>query len=372
MRGRATDEFSGRATEATRAYSTSDRPDTDADVERRTTEIRRDIEQTREEMSETIDAIQEKLRPGNIVSGATERVKNATTEGVRHMAQSAEHAYDRMRSGSHGDSGGGFTDHIRENPVPAMLIGMGAAWLLMNRSKGDYVARGMSKGGRWSPDYAAGRGLDDGAGSDWASGAYYGESGTRFADDSGRYGSGVRNGGRLMDRVQHNPVPAALAAVGLGWLAMSSMRENESEAYYTRRTGYDDSTSSMTSQVRDSVASATSHVAESARNLTTRAQEYASQASGQGSGRRRSGQSQLQRMTRENPLLVGAGALLVGAAVGLSLPETERENELLGDARDSMIDRAQQMARTAASQAQETAAEIAGETASRLVSGKQE
>jgi hypothetical protein len=42
-------------------------------------EIRSRIEQTRAEMTETIDAIQDRLSPSRIVSSATERVKDATT-----------------------------------------------------------------------------------------------------------------------------------------------------------------------------------------------------------------------------------------------------------------------------------------------------
>ena len=52
---------------------------------------------------------------------------------------------------------------------------------------------------------------------------------------------------------------------------------------------------------------------------------------------RRGGQqarAQLHRMASENPLLVAAGAVLIGAAFGLALPETERENSLMGEARD--------------------------------------
>ena len=70
--------------------------------------------------------------------------------------------------------------------------------------------------------------------------------------------------------------------------------------------------------------------------------------------------------------MVGAAALLVGSAVGLAIPETEKENEWLGETRDSMLDKAQEMARTTASRAQEAAADLAGDAASRLVGGTAE
>jgi len=44
-------------------------------------------------------------------------------------------------------------------------------------------------------------------------------------------------------------------------------------------------------------------------------------------------------MLHENPLAVGAASLALGAAIGLAIPETQRENQLLGEARDSVMDK---------------------------------
>jgi ElaB/YqjD/DUF883 family membrane-anchored ribosome-binding protein len=55
-------------------------------------------------------------------------------------------------------------------------------------------------------------------------------------------------------------------------------------------------------------------------------------------------QTQFQRMLMENPLAVGAIALAVGAAVGLAVPETPQEHQLMGSARDKLMDRAQSVA----------------------------
>lgn len=103
----------------------------EAVADHRTEEIRAEIEQTREDMSETIDAIQEKLRPSNIVAGATERVKEATTEKVRHMAYRASDAADR------------------QTLLPAALIGVGTAWLLMNRRRAEPSDYYQESPGAW-------------------------------------------------------------------------------------------------------------------------------------------------------------------------------------------------------------------------------
>ena len=69
-------------------------------------------------------------------------------------------------------------------------------------------------------------------------------------------------------------------------------------------------------------------------------------------------QNQFERMVQENPLLVGAGALMLGVAFGLAVP-TETKNEWMGDARDTVVDRARDMARDAANQVQEAAGSVA-------------
>jgi len=48
----------------------------------------------------------------------------------------------------------------------------------------------------------------------------------------------------------------------------------------------------------------------------------------------------LEDRFHENPLAVGAAALAIGAAVGLALPHTAKEDELMGSARDSLMDQA--------------------------------
>ena len=103
--------------------------------------------------------------------------------------------------------------------------------------------------------------------------------------------------------------------------------------------------------------------------MAERAQEYAGDAQAALGRTRQRAQNQLERMVNENPLLVSAGALVLGAAVGLAIPETERENEWLGETRDTVVDRAQEMARKTATSVQEAAGDMAGDVVQRVVSG---
>jgi hypothetical protein len=54
----------------------------------------------------------------------------------------------------------------------------------------------------------------------------------------------------------------------------------------------------------------------------------------------RRAQSGFAHMREEQPLVVGAIGLAVGAALGAALPKTETEDEWLGDTRDQLKERA--------------------------------
>ena len=49
-------------------------------------------------------------------------------------------------------------------------------------------------------------------------------------------------------------------------------------------------------------------------------------------------------MLDENPMTVGALAVGAGAAIGLAIPETSKEHEVMGEARDTVVEKAQEKA----------------------------
>jgi ElaB/YqjD/DUF883 family membrane-anchored ribosome-binding protein len=97
--------------------------------------IRAEIEQTRAEMSETIEALQDRLSPQHLVDEAKQTVHDATVGKVTTMMNSvAEKASDVGEQVQ--DQAQYAASYVRENPVPALLIGAGIAWLLMRGSGG--------------------------------------------------------------------------------------------------------------------------------------------------------------------------------------------------------------------------------------------
>lgn len=237
------------------------------ETEIRTQEIREEIAQTRIEMSETIEAIEERLRPSNLVAQAGETVRNAATEKVKDMANTAERAADRVMETS-------FAQTVRANPVPVAMIGIGAAWLLM-KGRSDESSRWRTR------DYSP--------------------SGEASAYDSGRSDWGRE---------------AAASVVGT--------------------TGYADYGSAPTG--------------EAAREFGGELRPYYRET-------RRP--VNVERVLRDNPLLVGAAAALVGVAIGMSLPASETENRLMGEARDTVVDRAREAAGEAAEKVQDVAGKAA-------------
>jgi hypothetical protein len=92
----------------------------------RTREIRSEIEQTREDLSETVNAIQDRLQPSALASNAVDSVKDAARERFRDIADTETVQY------------------VRANPMPTAMIGIGLAglaWLAFGRETPDTRSR---------------------------------------------------------------------------------------------------------------------------------------------------------------------------------------------------------------------------------------
>jgi hypothetical protein len=181
------------------------------------------------------------------------------------------------------------------------------------------------------------------------------ETASDFASSAG--GTAMDTGSTIMDLVRRNPVPTALVGLGLGWLYMNrsagspDMRAHSGTHYHygpqaygpqavpqARGTGYRAGDSSeggvgdMARQVGDQLGDAASSVQERAGEFAGAAMDYTTQAPGQ-----------LQRMMADSPMMTAALAASLGAAVGLALPTTETENQIMGSTRDRVMGRAQEV-----------------------------
>jgi Protein of unknown function (DUF3618) len=102
--------------------------------------LRRDIDDTRGELSRDVDALTEKVSPSRIVDRSVERTKGRLSSMKERVMGSAEDAVGSVREGvsSAGDSVSGTAsdaaDTVRQktqgNPLAAGLIAFGAGWLV--------------------------------------------------------------------------------------------------------------------------------------------------------------------------------------------------------------------------------------------------
>ena len=217
---------------------------------------------------------------------------------------------------------------------------------------------------------------------------YVREQATSQAKDTARDA-----GSSIVDTIRDNPVPAALTGagiVGLGWLIASGRDQSSgsqgsrNEPYYDdypehyegRReiSGYSrgrdfesydsEESGSSGSRVREAGGEARERASRMGGELQSRAgevggqlQERADDARNQARYQARRARGGFQQTLRENPLILGAVAVGLGAAVGFAVPETQKENQVLGETRDKLANRAQQGAKDAQQRVQRVAEE---------------
>lgn len=197
----------------------------------------------------------------------------------------------------------------------------------------------------------------------------------KIVDEAGQ--TAQRTGNTLMETVIQNPVPAALAGLGIGWLALR-MRDQSTNG---SRSSWNSGSRGQYGYSNDYGRSAGSDPMDRARGIADKAlggaQDVADDAVGRahdvGSNVQRAAQTavegtqqkvqeaqwQLDRTLNDNPLALGALALGVGAAVALAIPDTQKERELMGEQRDKLVEKVSTVASQALDQAQTKAHEVA-------------
>lgn len=295
--------------------------------EAETLELRQGIERTRTEMSATIDAIQEQLNPQHIAEQVREQVRHQFDEAkasVRDATLGKAEAIMRDAGDTMNEARYSLMDTVRQNPIPAAMVGIGLGWLFMNRSSGrprhttryDERYRGRMT---YAPSHPA----------------YPGEAMTMYPagrrEDEGMVARGQRRVGETAHRAQEATGEAVSRA--------------------------QDAVGSAAHRVQDAAGSAVDRVQDVAGEAVSRVQDMSSTVASQTAYQTRRAEDRLRQALRENPIGVGAVALAIGTAVGLAIPETERERQLMGEARDSLVERAQEAAAETIDKVQRVAGE---------------
>ena len=147
----------------------------------------------------------------------------------------------------------------------------------------------------------------------------------------------------LSTQVQNNPVPAILAGVGLTWLMSASKQppaagesRPSSGAVHHGVQSASAKMSSATDRARSSASSVTQGAKEKQQDLAEGARDMGHRVSDAGHQTLEASRSGAQAvrntyndLLREQPLMVGAAAIAVGAALGALLPRTQAEETLM-------------------------------------------
>jgi len=172
-------------------------------------------------------------------------------------------------------------------------------------------------------------------------------------------------GSGIVETIRRNPIPTAMAAIGIGWLLMNrsdgrgsyradagwnSWRDSQRYGYAGYpNAGRDRGVTDRAGETFDQVGRKAGQVADDVRSTVgSTVGQLPDQV---GSTAREVGWN-AERMIQDNPLALGAAAFAIGAAIGMALPETEVERNVLGGPAGTAIDKAQQAASDAVQQLQ--------------------
>ena len=308
-------------------------------------EVLERIEATRARMGGTIEQIGDRVNPDRVQRELKARAKEQVREAKHNVKQKARNAMHDMEHGVN-DTGRTVWNTIRENPIPAGMVGVGLAWLLANGSGSDRDERDNEY---WAYPRGTGRGY-------------------------ARYTGVTAPGATFMGQEEY-----------AYWRA----REMDAAASYPTR-GYEDEDRGMADQAKERVGEAAEgakervtgaaervrdsaeetaervkHKAEDAMDATRdKAVHLAHRASEEAHRvgyRARRVEHRVEHAVQDNPMAAGAIAAALGFAAGMMIPESQREHQMFGETRDRMMEKAETKARHAGEKVKDVAREAASE-----------
>jgi ElaB/YqjD/DUF883 family membrane-anchored ribosome-binding protein len=246
--------------------------------------------ETREPSGIKEEAKQVMHQAGDAAREGVQIVRDARGAAVDSLRHAKQHAFDSLSesAGLVGErarvAAHTVSDFVATHAIPLALIGTGAGWLLMN----------MSHQRRLAPHYR--------------SGAAYGY------DERGLLGTVRERAGELGERAT-----SVISRTG----QRIAERAHDVQADLGERAA----------QLGGQVRSGAQYVGHEAAELGHQAYDGAEWVG-----------TRAIEVSEKNPLTVGLIALAAGAAVAMLLPSTRRENQLLGQTRDHLMQSAQRSA----------------------------
>lgn len=261
-------------------------------------QLQREIDDTRSQLDYTVNALRDRLSPGEVLDQALEYWRHGPKSYASELGTNLSHS-------------------VRDNPLAVGLVGIGLSWLMMGRAPASRAS--------WADS------VDD----------EYVEMETELSERRvyvpGQTEAEVHTQDTGDSKWQSAKDKAAAGA--------ERLRGKSSEAQ--RR-------------ARDSMRRAGRSVSDTTASAVAKGRRYRAQA-GYRAAQARDGAVDL---FHEHPLVVGALGIAAGALIAAAIPPSRREDELMGETRDDLADRARAAAEHGAEVAQR-AAQSAGEAARR-------
>jgi gas vesicle protein len=187
-------------------------------------------------------------------------------------------------------------------------------------------------------------------------------------------------GSTTVQRIKQNPGPAALAALGISWLFMGgkgsgTQTQSQSQPEYgTNQSSTGsvmDSASNVGSQIQETASDAAGtvagqvqdgmdtamnqvhQVADQAQNMASDAATTVQQSAGQVTTAMKQVPSKTRSMVEENPVPLGLVAIALGSAAALAIPGSRKEHQIMGEARDALMETAKTKGHEVAEKAQD-------------------
>ncbi|WP_271899694.1 DUF3618 domain-containing protein [Candidatus Phyllobacterium onerii] len=292
-------------------------------------EIQRDIESDRRRIEERIDAIQEKMSPGQLIDEVLGYVK----------------------SSGGGEYAANLGSAIKANPIPMALMGVSLAWLMTGQNSQWTNADKARDSDLYPLAIVTGEVRRTGPIQEEGGMSY-----SHFADAAG------------------NRFKALTDTVGkrAGYFIDESGRSYRgfADAAGNRVTSIKDEAGAMLDDASGWISDTWQQVSDTAHDLSDKVADKARQFSHTSASAGRVFQDQTTRLNesilahfRDQPLVGGALAFAVGAAIGAALPPTQVEDSVAGEAAESVKDSISDKAEDILDKGKEAASDIYDQTA---------
>jgi hypothetical protein len=304
-------------------------------------EIRQEIRGTRRGMDETLNELGERLHPRHLLDDVVDLFRGGDRASNSQLARTSK------------DVGRTVSRAVREHPLPALLVGAGIAWWIVDAVSDDDEEGYDGRHGDGDRSYRRRNGdvSERRRRENWGYKPYPGPTAPAAYEPLTEQGTGETGdvGERSVMERTGEKVKGAATAVG----------QTVSDAASAVGDRVSDAASAVGDTFRQGGRAATSAATaswERGKRSLHDYSEYGTRAVSEQAGRLK---DRFNDASDEYPLAMGGVFLAAGMLVGLLLPRSEKEDEWLGETSDEVKDEARRLGEQTIEKAQSVATQTA-------------